>query len=89
MSKWKINIDKVKKTRKRFVGCTNYFEGTCKTLYPLPQKGKKSLNQLWKICGCHTIRIMTTRDKTRDLCLDLECTSKKVTINKINFDYFS
>ena len=66
MSKWKINIDKVKKKmRKRFVGCTNYFEGTYKTPYPLSQKGKiKPLNQLCKICGCHTIRIMTIRDKT-------------------------
>ena len=35
----KLMILYSRKTRKRFIGCTNYFKGICTTSFPLPQKG--------------------------------------------------
>ena len=35
----KLMILRSKKTGKRFVGCTNYFESKCNTAFPLPQSG--------------------------------------------------
>ncbi|MCW3997701.1 MAG: DNA topoisomerase I [Candidatus Bathyarchaeota archaeon] len=74
----KLLMIRSKKTGKRFVGCTNYFEGICKTSYPLPQKGqvKPSIKKC-KECGCPTVRVMTKRKRVWNLCLDPQCPSKR------------
>ncbi len=74
----KLVIVRSKKTGKRFVGCTNYFEGTCKTAYPLPQNGViKSTIQSCKICGCSTVKVITREKRVWNLCIDPKCPSKR------------
>jgi DNA topoisomerase-1 len=67
-----------KKTRKRFVGCTNYFEGICKTAFPLPQKGiVKPLKRACKECGWPTVSVRIRRNHLWNLCLNPKCPTKK------------
>jgi DNA topoisomerase-1 len=66
-----------KKTGKRFVGCTNYFEGKCKAAFPLPQKGLvKPLGNVCKSCGWPTVRIWMKGKRPWNLCLNPKCPSK-------------
>ena len=54
----KLVVLRSKKTGKRFVGCTNYFEGKCNTSYPLPQTGTvKPLADVCKSCGSPTVAV--------------------------------
>jgi DNA topoisomerase-1 len=74
----KLLILRSKRTGKRFVGCTNYFEEICKTSYPLPQKGQiKSSIKLCKKCGCPTVRVVNRGKRAWNLCLDPKCPSKR------------
>jgi DNA topoisomerase-1 len=70
------------KTRKRFVGCTNYFKSSCTTSYPLPQKGliKPSI-QPCKTCGCSTVRVINKGKRVWNLCLDPKCPKKRNGVN--------
>ncbi len=66
-----------KKTGKRFVGCTNYFNNTCKTAYPLPQRGYvKPTGKTCKSCGWLTIQVWLTRKRPWNLCLNPQCPKK-------------
>jgi DNA topoisomerase-1 len=66
-----------KKTGKRFVGCTNYFEGKCKTSFPLPQTGLvKPLNYTCKGCGWPLIRVWIKGRRPWNLCLNPQCPTK-------------
>jgi len=74
----KLIILRSKKTGKRFVGCTNYFEGTCKTAYPLPQNGLiKPTIQSCKSCGCPIVTVITREKRIWNLCIDPKCPSKR------------
>jgi DNA topoisomerase-1 len=74
----KLVILRSKKTGKRFVGCTNYFEGTCTTSFPLPQKGSvKPLGNVCKSCGWPTVRVRITRKRPWKLCLNPKCPLKE------------
>jgi DNA topoisomerase-1 len=67
-----------KKTGKRFVGCTNYFTGTCKTAYPLPQGGiVKPLRAICKGCGAPNVRVWQRGRRSWTLCLNPDCTLKQ------------
>jgi DNA topoisomerase-1 len=73
----KLLILRSKKTGKRFVGCTNYFEGKCNISFPLPQSGTaKPLDSTCKTCGFPLIRILMKGKRTWKLCLNLDCPSK-------------
>ncbi|MGZ4851533.1 MAG: DNA topoisomerase I [Candidatus Bathyarchaeia archaeon] len=73
----KLVVLRSKKTRKRFVGCTNYFQLKCNVTYPLPQIGLiKPLSKPCKICGCPTLYVLTRGKKPWKLCLDPNCPSK-------------
>jgi DNA topoisomerase-1 len=73
----KLVILRSKKTGKRFVGCTNYFEGTCKTAFSLPQKGlAKPSGNVCRSCGWPTVRIWMGRKRPWNLCLNPECPAK-------------
>jgi DNA topoisomerase-1 len=78
----KLVILRSKKTGKRFVGCTNYFEHKCDDAYPLPQKGVIKTSGVCKICGCPTIRVFTGIKKPWCLCLKSNCPSKKEKVNR-------
>jgi DNA topoisomerase-1 len=73
----KLVILRSRKTGKRFIGCTNYFEGTCKTAFPLPQKGLvKPSGKICKSCGWPTVRVWMKGKRHWNLCLNPECPAK-------------
>jgi len=73
----KLVILRSKKTGKRFVGCTNYFEGTCKTAFPLPQRGiVKPQSSVCKSCGWPTVRVWMKGKRPWNLCFNPECPAK-------------
>jgi DNA topoisomerase I len=78
----KLVILRSKKTGKRFVGCTNYFEHKCDAAYPLPQKGVIKTSGVCKICGCPTIRVFIGIKRPWCLCLNTNCPSKKEKVNR-------
>jgi DNA topoisomerase I len=77
----KLVIIHSKKTGKRFVGCTNYFNGTCKTAYPLPQKGTvKATGKTCSTCNTPTMLVWFRIKRPLTICLNNNCPlSKKPT----------
>ncbi len=74
----KLIIQHSKKTGKRFVGCTNYFNGTCKTAFPLPQRGTiKVSGKTCKNCGWATVIVWLKGRRPWNLCFNPQCPSKK------------
>ena len=74
----KLVILRSRKTGKRFIGCTNYFEGTCKTAFPLPQTGlAKPSSNVCKSCGWFTVRIWMKGRRPWNLCFNPRCPTKK------------
>jgi DNA topoisomerase-1 len=67
-----------KKTGKRFVGCTNYFEGLCKASFALPQKGTIKLRRRnCSACGWPTIEVRTGIRRAWVLCFNPDCQLKQ------------
>lgn len=67
-----------KKTGKRFVGCTNYFEGVCKNAFPLPQVGLlKSLHAPCNNCGHPTLQVWAKGRRAWRFCINLNCPAKR------------
>ena len=65
-----------KKSGKRFVGCTNYFEGKCKNAFPLPQKGIIKPSGKCECCGYPTIAVYGRGKKPWKFCLNQDCPTK-------------
>jgi DNA topoisomerase-1 len=73
----KLVILRSKKTGKRFVGCTNYFEGTCKAAFPLPQRGfVKPSGRACRSCGWSTVQVWLKGKRVWNLCLNPQCPAK-------------
>lgn len=73
----KLVILRSKKTGKRFVGCTNYFEGKCNTTFPLPQTGKiKPLGKVCESCGSPIVTVYLRGKRRWKLCLNMNCPTK-------------
>jgi DNA topoisomerase-1 len=73
----KLVILRSKKTGKRFVGCTNYFEGTCKAAFPLPQRGfVKPSGRACRSCGWSTVQVWLKGKRIWNLCLNPQCPAK-------------
>ena len=73
----KLVVLRSKKTGKRFVGCTNYFEGKCNTSYPLPQTGTvKPLADVCQSCGSPIVVVYLRPRYHWKLCLNPVCSSK-------------
>jgi DNA topoisomerase-1 len=67
-----------RKTRKRFIGCTNYFKGQCKTSFPLPQRGiVKPIGKHCKSCGWPQMLVWTRGRKPWRLCFNPSCPLKR------------
>jgi len=76
----KLVIIRSRTSGKRFVGCTNYFEGTCKTSFPLPQKGAvKPTGNTCKSCGYPTVWVWIRGNRPWNLCINPLCPTKKKT----------
>ncbi len=73
----KLVILRSKKSGKRFVGCTNYFEGKCTTTFPLPQTGTvKPLGTVCKSCGSPIVAVYQRGRYPWRLCLNINCPTK-------------
>jgi DNA topoisomerase-1 len=71
----RLRIIRSAKTRKRFVGCTNYSHG-CRASAPLPQRGTISLTgAICNECGWPVIYVRYGRYPWR-LCINTQCKSK-------------
>jgi DNA topoisomerase-1 len=67
-----------RKTGKRFIGCTNYFKGLCKTSFPLPQRGTiKPFRRSCNECGWPAVQVRMESRHSWILCLNPQCPSKK------------
>jgi DNA topoisomerase-1 len=74
----KLVILRSRKTGKRFIGCTNYFEGICKTAFPLPQRGTvKPSGRKCRSCGWSTVNVWLKGRRAWNLCFNPDCPSKK------------
>jgi DNA topoisomerase-1 len=74
----KLIITYSKRTGKRFVGCTNFFSGTCKTAFPLPQRGYvKPTDKPCKRCGWMTVQVWLKGKRPWNLCLNPRCSQKR------------
>jgi DNA topoisomerase-1 len=66
-----------RKTRKRFIGCSNYFKGTCTTSFPLPQRGTiKPTGSNCKTCGWPQVLVWLKGRRPWNLCFNTDCPSK-------------
>jgi DNA topoisomerase-1 len=73
----KLIVQYSKKSGKRFVGCTNFFEGACKTTFPLPQSGTvKPSGKTCRKCGWPTVYVWLKRKQPWNLCLNPQCPTK-------------
>jgi DNA topoisomerase-1 len=73
----KLVILRSRTSGKRFIGCTNYFEGNCKTSFPLPQKGSaKPTGTVCRSCGWSTVRIWIKGNRPWNLCFNPLCPTK-------------
>ncbi len=73
----KLLILRSKKSGKRFVGCTNYFEDKCSTAFPLPQTGTvKPLGTVCKSCGSPIVAVYQRGRHPWRLCLNINCPTK-------------
>ena len=70
----KLMILYSRKTGKRFIGCTNYFKGLCKTSFPLPQRGTvKPLGRNCRRCGWPTVQVRIKGRRPWTLCFNPQC----------------
>ncbi len=74
----KLVILHSKKTGKRFVGCTNFFEGKCIMSFPLPQIGIiKPTNMFCKECGYPIVKVWIKAKQPWNLCINPICPVKE------------
>jgi DNA topoisomerase-1 len=74
----KLMIIFSKRTGKRFIGCTNYFQNTCKTSFPLPQKGTvKPTGRTCKTCGWPLLFVRMAGKRPWLLCINPACPKKE------------
>jgi len=64
------------KTKKRFVGCSNYPK--CKNIYPLPAKARiDKLNKVCEHCKTPIVRVIRKGKRPFIMCLDPKCKTKE------------
>ncbi len=66
-----------RRTKKRFIGCTNFFKKTCQTSFPLPQRGTvKAAGRLCKGCGWPLLFVYIRGKRPWNLCFNPACPKK-------------
>jgi DNA topoisomerase-1 len=67
-----------RRTKKRFIGCTNYFKNTCQTSFPLPQHGVIKLSgKTCEGCGLPLLLIHIRGKRPWSLCFNPKCPKKE------------
>ncbi|HLN46334.1 MAG TPA: DNA topoisomerase I [Candidatus Sulfotelmatobacter sp.] len=83
----KLIIIRSRKTSKRFIGCTNYFTGNCRTTFPLPQQGTiKPSNNTCRVCGYPILRVWQKMKQPRKLCINPGCPLKRKNNTETKFN---
>ncbi len=71
-----LRILRSRKTKKQFVGCSNYNKG-CSNSYPLPQKAKiVPTGRVCDKCGTPIVRVIRAKMRPFEMCLDMNCPTK-------------
>ncbi len=80
----KMMIIRSPKTGKRFIGCSNYRQGTCDQTFPLPQKGRiVPLGKECPHCSHHMIKVGSGR-RAFETCINwTECPGRKGALEKL------
>jgi DNA topoisomerase-1 len=66
-----------RKSGKRFVGCTNYFNGSCNTSFPLPQRGSlRPSGRICHACGWPTVQVIAKGTRSWVACFNPQCPLK-------------
>lgn len=82
-----LRIIRSKKTKKRFVGCSNFDkdgEKGCDKSYPLPQFGDViPLGTVCDQCGTPKIKVVSKGKRPWELCIDPNCATKEAYRNKV------
>jgi DNA topoisomerase-1 len=74
----KLMILYSRKTRKRFIGCTNYFQGLCETSFPLPQRGVvKPIGKECSACRWPLLLVRIRGKRPWRLCFNPICPRKE------------
>jgi DNA topoisomerase-1 len=74
----KLMILYSRKTRKRFIGCTNYFKNACKMSFPLPQYGAtRPTGKICKGCGWPLLLVYIKGKRPWNLCFNPNCPKKE------------
>jgi len=74
----KLMILYSRRTKKRFIGCTNFFKNACKTSFPLPQRGTvKPMGRPCKGCGWPMIFVRLKGRRPWMLCFNPGCPAKE------------
>ncbi|NIR86378.1 DNA topoisomerase I [Candidatus Bathyarchaeota archaeon] len=74
----KLMILYSRKTRKRFIGCTNYFKDLCTTSFPLPQRGTvKPARKNCKRCEWPLVFVRLKGRRPWMLCFNPDCPLKE------------
>jgi DNA topoisomerase-1 len=67
-----------RQTGKRFIGCTNYFQKTCQTSFPLPQRGiVKPISRTCNACGWPLLFVREAGRRPWNLCFNPTCPKKE------------
>jgi DNA topoisomerase-1 len=67
-----------RRTGKRFIGCSNFFNNKCKASYPIPQRGTvRPLGKVCRGCGWPTVQIKVSGRRPWNLCFNPECPLKE------------
>jgi len=67
-----------RRTKKRFIGCTNYFKNACRTSFPLPQRGTvKPTGRACKSCGWPLLFVRGASKRPWNLCFNPACPTKE------------
>ncbi|WEU41054.1 MAG: DNA topoisomerase I [Candidatus Odinarchaeum yellowstonii] len=64
---------------KRFIGCSNYRNGSCNASFPLPQKGRiESTDKKCEHCGYPIIKVFAPGRRPWNMCVNwLQCPGRK------------
>ena len=72
-----LTIIRSRKTGKRFIGCSNYRNGTCSFSAPIPQSGViQTTEKKCNTCGSPTVVVRFKGKRLWRLCVNTKCESK-------------
>lgn len=76
--KGKFQIIRSKKTKKRFISCSNYFSNGCTATAPIPQQGLiKNTNKTCTECNWPIINVFyPTKRYGKNFCININCPAK-------------